>query len=166
MKSAVVVAIVLPFLLLGSGSACGSNRDVLPESKDVRGEVRPQELGTEGGYEHVTRRPLGTVALAEARGIPKELGRAATEKIADALQSCAADLLKQGRLVKGAARVIVRVSAEGNLGGMNVTIAPGAAVAANAILCFIAPIKALSLPPSERDAGDRALALEAAWEPP
>lgn len=160
--------------LLLSPAACGGGRDVVTESRDVRGVVAPP-TGTADprnlGYEYVARRPLGTVGLAEARGLPRALAEGATDAVADTMQRCLADRLREDRMVQGAARVVARIEDDGNVSGVNVTVSPGADVAANAILCFIAPIKSLTFPPAAAGArgaasARRGLAFEAAWTPP
>jgi hypothetical protein len=87
----------------------------------------------------------------------------AVDHLADALDACATDLGRNGKLVDGAARVVVRVGDGGAIDGLNVTLAPGSAVAANALLCLITPIKLMTFEPI--DGGARAFAIEAAWGP-
>lgn len=146
-------------------AACGNGRDVVPESRDVHTPVdvpsttKPQ---TSDAYEYVARRPLGTVALAEGRGLSPELSSGAIDRLADMLQSCAGELQRQGKLVSGAVRVIAQIGPDGLVTGVNVKVAPGAT--ANALLCVIAPVKLLTFPPSSADAGAlRGMAIEAAW---
>ena len=148
---------------------CGGSRDVATESRDIRG-VDPADAPAQpakDAYEYVARRPLGTVALAEGRGLSREISQRATDRVADALQRCASDLAARGKLVKGAGRVVALIAPDGNLSGLQVKVAPGTDVAANAILCFIAPIKSLTFPVADADAGNgqRGIALEAAWSP-
>jgi len=152
----------------------GGGRDVVAESRDVRGVDpggAPDAAPSKDAYEYVARRPLGTVGLAEGRGLPRDVAQRATDSVADAMQRCAGDLAARGKLVAGAARVVALIGPDGNLGGLQVKVAPGADVTANAILCFIAPVKSLTFPTLDRDAGaaaraaQRGLALEAAWGP-
>jgi hypothetical protein len=153
---------VVSFCLLVA--ACGNGRDVVPESHDVRTpvDVSPQtKPPASEAYEYVARRPLGTVALAEGRGLSTELSSGAVDRLADTLQSCAGELQRQGKLVSGAVRVVALIGQDGLVSGVNVKVAPGAA--ANALLCVIAPLKLLTFPPSEADAGARGMAVEAAW---
>lgn len=156
---------------LGLAAACGGGRDVVPETRDVRSENPNEGVTHEGGYDYVARRPRAIVALAEGRGIDRVIAVAATDRVADQMESCAEDLAQKGQLVRGAARVAARIGDDGNLAGIAVKIAPGAAVAANAILCFIAPVKTLTFPATTPDGGapaapvDRGFALEATWEP-
>lgn len=145
-------------------AACGNGRDVVPESRDVHTAVdAPSAKKPLPGdaYEYVARRALGTVALAEGRGLSAELSSAAIERLADTLQSCAADLQKRGKLVSGAVRVVAQIGPDGLVTGVNVKVAPGAT--ANALICVVAPVKLLTFPPTETDAGARGMAIEVAW---
>jgi len=150
---------------IASCSAGGGARDVVPESRDVRGVDPATAPPAPDAYEYVARRPLTTVGLAEGRGLPREVAQRATDSVADAMQRCGADAAAQGKWVKGAARVIARIGPDGNLSGLQVKVSPGTEVAANAILCFIAPIKSLTFSPADADAGTtpRGIAFEAAW---
>jgi hypothetical protein len=140
--------------------ACSpSPRDVVPESRDVR--VLP-DAGPGDAYVYVARRPHGAVALAEARHIPDEEARRIVEHLADELDRCATALTARGLLVEGAAR-IVAVAGPTGTPALSVRLAPGDAVAQNALLCLIAPVRALTLPPpNETTPG---LAIEATWGP-
>jgi hypothetical protein len=159
-----MVLLVAGMSVLGC-SAGGGARDVVPESRDVRGVDPASAPPASDAYEYVARRPLTTVGLAEGRGLSREIAQRATDSVADAMQRCGADAAAQGKWVKGAARVVARIGTDGNLAGLQVKVGPGADVAANAILCFIAPIKSLTFPPAEADAGTspRGIAFEAAW---
>ena len=167
-------------------AACAGGRDAVPETHDVSGNGTATADGVtaEGGYDYVARRPRAVVALAEGRGLDRAVSVAATDKVADQMEACTEDLAKRGQLVRGAARVAARIGPGGNISGIAVKVAPGAAVAANAILCFIAPVKSLVFPALGAEgadagggpsvggpgtgvtgAGDRGIALEATWEP-
>lgn len=156
------------FALAASALSCSPGRDVVPVSKDVRGTGTA--VGTDvpkpvDSYEYVARRKLGTVALAEGRGLPKEVAGHAVEALADRLQACAADLEKSGKLVRGATRVVAVIEPDGSVNGLNVKVSQGKAAAANAILCVISPLRALTFPAVDGDAGGaRGIAIEAAWE--
>ncbi|MBX3215765.1 MAG: hypothetical protein KF850_27250 [Labilithrix sp.] len=136
-----------------------SPRDVVPESRDVRATP------TAGGdaYVHVARRAHGVVALAEARRMTDDSARAIVERIADELERCATGLEAQGLLVEGAARVVA-VAGPNGTPALNVRLAPGDAVAQNALLCLVAPVRATTLPPPTND-GAPGLAIEATWGP-
>lgn len=141
-------------------SACSpSPRDVVPESRDVR--VTP-DAGATDAYVHVARRPHGVVALAEARHMKDEDARAIIERIADDLERCATSLEAQRLLVDGAARVVAIAGPNGTP-ALNVRFAPGDAVAQNALLCIVAPVRATTFPAAT--SGTPGLALEATWGP-
>jgi len=161
MHSSPGVCGVLAVLLLSCAGAGGEGHDVVPQSHDV------QVRGTDGtnpamqGYEYVAKRPLAVVALAEARGLDPVVAHAAVDRLADALDTCATEQAHKGALVDGAARVAVQIDGDGNIAGTHVRFDPGPGVAENAVLCFVAPVKMLSFPPT--DAGARGFAVEALW---
>jgi hypothetical protein len=121
------------------------------------------------GYVHVARRPLAIVGLAEARGMSNDVAFRVVDHLADALDSCATDLGRQGKLVDGAARVVAMIGADGAVSGLNVKLAPGAAVEANALLCLVTPLKLTTFDPAasagDGDGKSRGLAIEATWGP-
>jgi hypothetical protein len=146
----------------GAVAACaGGTRDVVPETHDVVGA----SAATGGGaYAYVARRPLGFVAIARQTGLGAEVGERAAEHWADALDACATDLAAKGRLVDGAVRIDASVTPDGSVVVSHVTVAPGAAVAANALLCVIAPLKQTTFS-AQADAGARSFAFDASWGP-
>ena len=149
-------------LLVASAACTPSPRDVVPETEDRR--VVPDGGATpppEDAYVYVVRRPHGAVGLAEARHIKDEDARAFIDKVADDLERCATALDAQHLLVDGAVRIVAVAGPRGTP-ALNVKLAPGAAVAQNALLCLIAPIRAGTLP-AANDSGQPALALEASW---
>jgi hypothetical protein len=152
-------------LLACLATACagggGEAHDALSTSHDVRVDA-PQASGSSQGYEYVARRPLGVVALAEARGIDPVVAHAAIDRVADALDACATEEGRKGTLVDGAARVVVQIDESGNVAGTNVHFDPGAGVAQNAVVCFVAPVRMLTFPPAAASAR-RGLAIEALW---
>jgi hypothetical protein len=152
-------ALALACALAGCG---GGGRDVVPEMHDVR-------VGTDspGAYVHVARRPLGFVALARETGLGPELGASVSEHLADSLDACATSLAAKGKLVEGTVRVDVSVSGDGSVVVSHVTIAPGDGVAANALLCVIAPLKLMALPGASAKGADaaRTFTLDASWGP-
>jgi hypothetical protein len=142
----------------------GPSRDVVPESKEVQTAAPPPTLSPEG-YVYVAKRRHGLIALAEARGIDEEGARGLVDHLADELEACAARLEREGKLADdGAGRVVAAVDAGGTIRGVNVKAAPGAAVAANFLVCVVAPLRLASFGPT--DAGTRGLAIEAAWGNP
>jgi hypothetical protein len=151
------------FSLSSIALACGSGRDFIPETHEVH-DVAPAPRDTTG-YDYIARRPLGVIGLAEARGIdPAEAARV-LDRLADALEACAEDLAKSGKLVDGAGRIAAEISPAGTPVGLALKVAPGGAVMANALLCFITPFKLAAFPPVDATAPPRGLAVEATWGP-
>ena len=154
-------------LLLGLSAlvSCGpAPRDVVPETEDRR--VIPDGCAAataEDAYVYVARRPHGAVGLAEARHMKDEDARTFIDRVADDLERCATALDAQHILVEGAVRIVAVAGPRGTP-ALNVKLAPGDAVAQNALLCIIAPIRGASLPAAS-DSGQPALALEATWRP-
>jgi hypothetical protein len=147
--------------------ACASGRDVIPDSHDVQGGRAAEDAGAAGafGYAYVARRPLGAVALAEARGIDDAVAMRVVDRLADSLAVCAEGLARQGKLVDGAARIAAEIAPDGTTTGLALKVAPGGSVAANAILCFITPFKLTSFPLASPNQGPRGVAIEATWGP-
>ncbi len=136
----------------------------MPETHDVHGVEQPADAN--GGYEHVARRSLAVVALAEARGISKDVASKAIEVVADQMEACEKEQQAAGKLVPGAVRIVALVDARGTIGGLNISRLSQKEAAGNAILCLIAPVRLLVLPPLDGDAGNgepRGLAIEATW---
>jgi hypothetical protein len=144
-----------------AGAAGEGGHDVVPEWKDVRVTEGAGADAGGPGYEHVARRPLAVVALAEARGVDERVARAAIERLADALDTCATSEGSRGTLVNGAARIIAQIAPDGTVAETSLRVDPGAGVLQNAVLCLVAPVKMLAFPPS--DAGARGIAIEALW---
>src|SRR5207245_6634815 len=117
------------------------------------------------GYVYVARRSFGVVALAEARGLGDDVAARAIDRLADTLEGCAIDLNRQGKLVDGALRVVASIERDGSVSGLNLKLEQGNGIAANALLCVVAPLKLLTFPAAEGDAGARGIALEATWGP-
>ncbi len=151
----------LAVLLLSCAGAGGEGHDVVPPSHDVQVRGADATNPSAQGYDYVAKRPLAVVALAEARGLDVAVAHAAVDRLADSLDTCATDQGRKGRLVDGAARVAVQIDESGNISGSSVKIDPGPGVAENAALCFVAPVKMLTFPPT--DAGARGFAVEAIW---
>ena len=151
--------------LIGLAHCSSATQDVVPSSRDVVVDGGPTSRSPDG-YEYVARRPNGVVALAEARGIEPALARAAVDRLADALNLCATRRRNEGMLVAGAARVIARITDDGQIAAAQLKIDPGlgARAAEAAVLCLLAPAKTLVFP--TLDAGARGFAIEAIWGPP
>jgi hypothetical protein len=147
---------------LSCAGAGADGRDGVPESRDVRVVDAGGGAGSQG-YEYVAKRPLAVVALAEARGVDAAVARAAIDRLADALDTCATGKGREGTLVDGAARLIAQIAADGTVAGTSLKVDPGAGVAESAVLCLVAPVRMLVFPPVDGDAGARGMAIEALW---
>lgn len=140
-----------------------SPRDVVPESREVRQAPAPDAKNPDA-YEYVVKRPHGTIAIAESRGMLKADAEAAANDLADRFEACAVALESQGLLVEGAARVVAEQEATWSAPAASLRLAPGGAVAQNALLCIVAPLRAGRLTP-EKPNTRAGLAIEAAWQP-
>ncbi len=145
-----------------AGCPSGNSRDVVPVARDVR-------LGPEGGaatpptspdgYAYVAKRARASLGLVGSRNMKEEDARRALDRIADDLDACAARLEKRGALVDGAVQLVALGNDRGTAEITDVRLAPGGPVAANALECIIAPLRASSLAPNAT------LAIEATWGP-
>jgi hypothetical protein len=140
--------------------ACPAPRDVIPESHDVQGTG---PATTTAGYEYVARRPLAVIAIAESRGLPREVVTGIADRLANALDACATELASHGRLVPAAARIAAHIDRDGAPTGLALTLTPGPGPTANALVCFVSPFKLLHFPAADADPSARGLAVEAAW---
>jgi hypothetical protein len=147
-----------PALLLLSACASGGTRDTVPDSHDVTSKP---PTGT--GYAYIAKRGLGTVALAEGRGLTDVEAKRAIDKLADALDTCAKGQAQAGRLAPGAARVVADIDDGGVLGPPRIVLSPGAGAQANALLCLIAPFRMMQFSSQQADASARGIAIEATW---
>jgi hypothetical protein len=151
---------------LAVASCSGGTRDALAPSRDIVVDAGP--AASAGTYEYVARRPLGVVALAEARGLPAAASRAAIDHLADALDACVTDQAHGGAPPRGAARVVAQLGDDGGIANVSLRVDPGGnggnAAATVALLCLVAPVKLLSFPLA--DGGARGLAIEALWGQP
>ena len=151
------LAMLLPCSRAGAG---GDTHDSV--ARVARRRRRPTRAPQgEQGYDYVARRPLAVVALAEARGLDPAIARAAIDRLADALDTCATDEGRKGTLVNGAARIVMQIDGDGRVAGTSLRVDPGAGVAQNAVVCLVAPAKMLAFPAA--DAGTRGMAIEALW---
>jgi hypothetical protein len=91
-----------------------------------------------------------------------EDAHAVVDRIADDLESCASNLQQKGALVDGAAR-IVAIAAPNGTPALSVRLAPGDAVAQNALVCIIAPVRATTF--ASATSGTPGFAIEATWGP-
>jgi hypothetical protein len=150
-------------LLTALACSPSSPRDVVPETRDVREQQMPTSKNPDA-YEYVVKRPHGTIAVAESRGMSKNDARAVADDLADRFEQCAAALESQGLLVEGAARVIAEQESGWSAPAASLRLAPGGAVAQNALLCLVAPLRAGHLTPEKPNAR-AGMAIEAAWQP-
>ena len=148
-------------IFFSCAASCGGGRDVVPETHDVRGDTKPSSA--QDGYDYVARRPMGTVGLAEARGLSADVAARAIDRVADQLNACEKDLRNQNRFVAGAIRIVAIIDDRGAVEGVNVKLSDDKGAAANAILCVVAPVRLLTFPPNDGDAGARGIAIEASW---
>lgn len=140
----------------------GNSRDVVPDSRDVRlvpDAGPPADAGATDGYQYVAKRPHASLGLVGSRNAKVEDVQRAVDRIADDLDACATRLQERGALVEGALQLVVVGSENGKAEVTDVRLAPGGPVAANALECVIAPLRATSLTPSFT------LAIEATWGP-
>lgn len=163
-RASLVAAVALT--LAACASAGGGGRDVVPESHDVQVNGPAPAASGQQGYDYVAKRQLSIVGLAEARGVDPDVARAAVDRVADALDSCAAEASRRGALTQGAARVVARIDERGLVSGTSVKIDPGSGVITTAVACFVAPVKMLVFPPIEAGAAERGIAVEALWGQP
>ena len=134
-------------------------RDVAGENKNTYVQPGGDAGSTTNSdaYVYVARRPHGVVALAEARQMTEEESHAIIERLANDLETCATRLDAEHTLVEGAARIVALAQPQGPP-AMNVKLAPGGDVAQNALMCLVAPIRALPLTKG-------GLAIEYTWGP-
>ena len=142
--------------------ACAPRKDFVPESHDAVGDGA-RDSGAPDTYAHVVKRGFATVGLAEARGITPQEAVKATEKIAESLNACVASLDREGTLTSGAARVLVMVGEDGNVAQVASAPTNETGVARVVVLCFVAPVKALTFSPAPPSSVRRGMALEATW---
>ncbi len=161
---------VLAGAVLLSGCAAGP-ADLAPASRDLRGQSAVDLLADGGaapnrtpeGYVYVTRRLHVSMGLAEARGLGPTDTTRLVEFLASEFEGCAKALEEAGKLSSGAARLVVLLDASGRITGLDVKVAPGGQVAADALQCLAAPARAFPYPRGE--GSRRGFALEASWEP-
>jgi hypothetical protein len=142
-----------------------SGRDVVPETHDVRGA--PEDAAPPprpDAYAYVARRPHGAVGLIGAHFMSDADAQRIVDRIADDLETCAEGLDKRAALVEGALQLVAVTGSRGNAEVTDIRFAPGGPVAANALECIVAPLRATPLPAATR-AGVPALAIEATWAP-
>ncbi|MFO0741956.1 MAG: hypothetical protein U0270_39025 [Labilithrix sp.] len=158
------VLVPCAFGVIAVAACTPSPRDVVPESRDVREQQAPVAKGNPDTYEYVVKRPHGIIAIAESRGLARADARAVADELADRFEQCATTLEEQGLLVEGAARVIAEQEASWSAPAASLRVAPGGAVAQNALLCLVAPLRTGRLTP-EKPNTRAGMAIEATWQP-
>lgn len=164
--------------LLGSVAACGPSLDHIPGPGPTRGNTQagnasgaqavPTDAGAAprknplDGYVHVARRTHVTIGLAEAREIDEEEAKRLVDRLAERFEACAVKLESDGQLVSGAGRLVVLIDEQGHVTGTDAKLSPGSDVAGAALLCLLAPGRALAYPPGK--GSRRGFAVEAVWE--
>lgn len=132
----------------------------MPDSRDVRlgpDASAPPEKSSPDGYEYVAKRPHAAVGLVGVRNGARPDAERIVDRIADDLEACAVRVEKRGELASGALQLVVMGGGNGNAEITDVRLAPGGPVAANALECVVAPLRASALTPSFT------LAIEATW---
>lgn len=134
----------------------------MPDSRDIRlgADAGPlPDKTSPDGYEFVAKRPHASIGLVGTRNAKPDDAHRAVDRIADDLDACATRLQERGELASGALQLVVVGSQNGKAEITDVRFAPGGPVAANALECVIAPLRATALTPSFT------LAIEATWGP-
>jgi len=133
-------------LLVAALCACSPSgpKDVAGENKDVRVDSHADAGPTNDAYAYVAKRPHGIVALAEARNMSDEDAHSIIEHLADELETCATKLEADHTLVDGVARIVAIAQPSGPP-ATKITLPPGGEVAQNALICLVAPLRAVSL---------------------
>jgi len=139
-------------------------RDVVPESRDVRGDAVDAGAGAHpaDAYTYVARRPHAAVGLVGAHFMSDADAQRIVDRVADDLESCARRVEQRGELVEGALQLVAVTGSRGTAEISDVRFAPGGPVAANALECIIAPLRASTFPAATK-AGVPAVAIEATW---
>ena len=140
-------------------------RDVVPDSRDVRGDADGVDAGARppaDAYTYVARRPHGAVGLVGAHFMSDADAQRIVDRVADDLESCARRVEQRGALVEGALQLVAVTGSRGTAEISDVRFAPGGPVAANALECIIAPLRATTFPAATKS-GVPAVAIEATW---
>ena len=145
----------LGFLLVLFAACNGGPHDATEHTTDVRVD------GGDDTYAYVAKRNRVAVGLAEVRGASAGEAKDLVDRLAGSASACFEGLARDGKLVDGAMRLVLAFDAGGVGGAPEVVLAPGPGVAANGLLCVVAPARMIALAPI--DGGARAIALEIAW---
>lgn len=147
-------------------SGCPSpGRDVVPQTRDVRGDAPDAATpANPDDYVYVARRSHGAVGLVGAHFMSEADAKRVVDRIADDLETCARRVEQRGELASGAIQLVATTGSRGTADVTDMKLAPGGPVAANALECILAPLRASTLP-AATNAGVPALAVEATWGP-
>jgi hypothetical protein len=148
---------------LASAGCPTPGRDVVPETRDVRGAVADAGAPPPNGdYVYVVRRPHGDVGLVGAHFMSDADAKRIVDRVADDLEACATRVEQRGDLATGAIQLVAVTGSRGTAEVSDMKLAPGGPVAANALECIVAPLRASAFP-AATNAGVPALAIEATW---
>ena len=145
-------------------AGCPPPRDTVPETNDVRGARADASAPRADDYVYVVRRPHGAVGLVGAHFMSDFDAHRIVDRIADDLETCARRVEQRGELAEGAVQLVAVTGSRGTAEITDIRLAPGGPVAANALECILAPLRATTLP-AAASAGVPALAIEATWGP-
>lgn len=173
----VLALTTLGSLVVAIGTAalgCSEPRDVVSPSVNTQAPRGPNANASSAqdaaaptntsreGYVYVARRPHVTVGLAEAREMDATEANRVIDSLAESFETCAAKLDAEKKLGPGAGRLVVLVDERGHVTATDAKLAPGSEVAEAALLCLVAPARALAYPPGK--GSRRGMAVEAMWE--
>ena len=167
LPSSAVAFASFAFVVLASAFSLGAcpapDRDVVPETHDVRGPVPDAAAPPRAdAYVYVARRPHAAVGLVGAHFMTDADAQRIVDRVADDLESCARRLEQRNELVEGALQLVAVTGSRGTAEITDVRFAPGGPVAANALECIVAPLRANAFPAATK-AGVPAVAIEATW---
>jgi hypothetical protein len=143
-------------------TVAASTPSVTPASASASIAANPKQTPIDG-YVYVARREHVSIGLAEAREIHPEDAKRLIDQLTDRFEACAVKLEGQGLFASGAGRLVVLIDERGHVIGTDAKLAPGSDVAGAALLCLLAPARALGYPPGK--GSRRGFAVEAKWEP-
>ncbi len=155
---------ILAVTVAACAAGRGSERDSVTDFRDMRGAPDGGTAAATEGYAYVARRRHGVVALVGAHFVADEEAHRIVDRIADELDACAERLGGRGALASGALQLVAVGGARGTAEISDLRVAPGGAVAANALECIVAPLRASPFPAV---VGGRvpAIAIDATWAP-
>jgi hypothetical protein len=148
-------------------AACpGPGRDIVPETREVRvTDADASADAKKDAYAYVARRAHAAIGLVGAHDMPQEEARRVVDRVADDLEACARRVEQRGDLARGAAQLVIIAGPRGNAEVTDMRLEPGGPIAANALECIVAPLRATAMTPAPAGARPPALAIEATWGP-